>query len=121
MTHTRILIFGLQQMMHEIIENAVLGHPGFEVVNSDRGALADAVEQCHADAVITGDDDPKLAGALLERHPRLKVLAVVADGREALLYELRPRRDSLGELSPVALLEALGSACDFRPRWLSPW
>lgn len=107
MAHTRILIFGLQQMMHEIIEYAVLGRSGLEVVNSDCGLLADAVEQSHANAVIVGADDPELAVALLERHPRLKLLAIIADGREVLLYELRPRREVLGELSSDALLDAL--------------
>jgi DNA-binding NarL/FixJ family response regulator len=111
MAHTHILIYGLQRMMHQIIENAMVGQPDLEVVSSDRGSLADAVEQCRADAVITGGDDPQMACALLERHPRVKVLAVVADGRETLLYEFRPRRARLGELSPAALLEAVRRAC----------
>jgi hypothetical protein len=117
MDHTRILIFNLQRMMHEIIEIAILGQPDLQVVRSDRGSLAEAIALSHADAVITGIDDPELAAALLERHPRLKLLAVVAEGREALLYELRPRREGLGELSPAALLAALRRACRSEPGW----
>jgi len=48
--------------------------------------------------------------ALLHARPRLKNLAVAADGRDLVLHELRPRAEPFGEVSPTDLLQAIRSA-----------
>jgi hypothetical protein len=123
MTPARILIYGLERMMHEIIENALLGQPDIDVFGPAQRppagtfyGLSDAVDKSHPDAVIVGRDDPEFMRTLLERHPRLSLLAVVAGGRETVLYELGVRREELGELTPEALLAAIRES---ERRWLS--
>jgi hypothetical protein len=62
------------------------------------------------DVAIVGGDGEALAGAvrdLLCSRPRLRALTVGGDGREAFLYELRPHRTPLGEVSPDTLLGAV--------------
>lgn len=114
----RILLFDLQRMVREIIEEAVTAQPALELVAaSAETSLTDAVEATDADAVINGADDPALAARLLERRPQLAVLAVVDDGRQTLLYRLRPHREELGELSADAMVGALRRASD-HSEWL---
>jgi DNA-binding NarL/FixJ family response regulator len=76
-----------------------------------------------ADVVVMGDDNPALALRLLEQRPRLKVLAVGGDGADARLYELRPKRVLLGDVSPQALVEAIrevGGATWSETAWTRP-
>jgi len=39
------------------------------------------------------------------------VLVVSADGRETALFELRPQRTPLGEVSPQTIVDAIRGAC----------
>ncbi|MBB2948506.1 hypothetical protein FB565_008289 [Actinoplanes lutulentus] len=57
---------------------------------------------------LGGDSDPAVLTRLLRRHPGLRVLVVEDDGRTGSLWELRPHRIALGELSPQQLIEAVG-------------
>ncbi|MFI0237557.1 hypothetical protein [Streptomyces sp. NPDC016845] len=50
---------------------------------------------------------PSLLRLLLD-HPHLRVLVVEGDGRTGSLWQLRPRRIALGELSPHQLIQAVG-------------
>jgi hypothetical protein len=59
------------------------------------------------DVAIVGGADADRARELLDRFPRMKVLAVDEDGRNAVFYELRPYQVELGEISPEALLAAV--------------
>ena len=52
---------------------------------------------------------------LLRRHPRATVLAVSPDGREAMLYALRPNVDFLYDTSPRGLLDAVRAALSATP------
>jgi hypothetical protein len=56
------------------------------------------------------DELPPVGLARLERQPKAKVLTIDRNGREAHLYELRPHRTALGELSADTLLSAVGAA-----------
>jgi hypothetical protein len=57
-----------------------------------------------------GSDDGEVSEPyrrLLDDHPRLKVLALEGDGRSGSIWELRPHRIPLGELSPRRLVQAI--------------
>jgi hypothetical protein len=45
--------------------------------------------------------------ALHAAHPAVTVLAVSANGRQGLLYELRPHRVLMGDLTSDAVVEAI--------------
>ncbi len=47
---------------------------------------------------------------LLYEHPHLKVLVLEQTGRTAQLYELRPHRTPLGEVSRAGLVNAIRAA-----------
>jgi len=98
-------------MLREIIREIVARQADMDVVGDFAAPLPlrDAVVSCDAEFVIagaefSGADD---VGPLLEEHPDVKVLAVEGDGREAFLWELRPKRVPLGEVSPQTLLHAI--------------
>jgi DNA-binding NarL/FixJ family response regulator len=115
----RIAIVNMPQMLREIIREVVSPESDMEVAGEFSGTtdLLEAVERTRADFVITGTEDADVAGVgrLLRMRPRLKVLAVAADGRQTYLYELRPQKVHLGEVSPQNLLDAIRSAARGEP------
>ena len=63
-----------------------------------------------ADVVVLSQTDPENEAvpiSMLLRSPRSRVLALGADARRAVLYELRPHHTALGELSRQSLLDAV--------------
>jgi hypothetical protein len=48
---------------------------------------------------------------LLYADPLIKVLAIEITGGQGSLYELQPKRASLGELSPEGLVQAIRRSC----------
>jgi hypothetical protein len=75
--------------------------------------LDDALTRTGADLVIWevhDDEDVDRCAFLFDGHPRLTVLALLHDGREGFLWQLRPHRMVLGELSPRQLPEAIRRA-----------
>jgi DNA-binding NarL/FixJ family response regulator len=109
----RVVLLELPRLLQEIVERAVGGQPDMEIVADLPTArtLPAALAEARADVVISGagHDSAELSD-LLEERSRLKVLAVSNDGRDAVLYELRPVRTPLGELSPRTIVEAIRSA-----------
>jgi DNA-binding NarL/FixJ family response regulator len=109
----RILVVGppfLCSLVREIVADA----DDVEVVGEldDDGGLIAAVAQRDADFVIVAVGDLAHGDVqldLLERRPRAKVLALAGEGRDAVLWELRPQRARLGEISPDTLLAAIRS------------
>jgi hypothetical protein len=95
-------------MQREIVRSLVAGAPDLELVAelADAGALAEAVGRCGPDVVV-GHSTPSEIRHLLEQRPAMKVVQVEDDGRSSFLYELRPHRIPLGELSHGRLLEVL--------------
>lgn len=98
--------------MREIIRDLLSDEPGLDLVAE---AVADVdlsglVNATRADVLVMSLPDAELSDAasrVLELHPRVRLLGVVADGRDAILYELRPHHRSLGDVSPDALVAAL--------------
>jgi DNA-binding NarL/FixJ family response regulator len=105
--------------MMVVHERGVLSDMVREVLEADasievRGELLEgshvpeAVERANPDVVVWLARDPRSTGegvrAILDRSPRLRVLAV-KDGRRAWLWRMRPHVRTLGELSLDRLLE----------------
>lgn len=103
----------MPRILRDIVVQAVADEPDLDVVVLEEHgtALRQAVESSEADFVIAGADyDFREVAQVLEDRPRLRVLAVAGHGREAFLYELRPTRTPLGEVSPRTIVEAIRSA-----------
>ena len=76
----------------------------------DDGDLPAAVLRARADVVVVGQDAQAERDSYLQlllRHPHVKVLAIANDGKSGSLYELQPRRVSLGKISARTLTQAI--------------
>ncbi len=102
-------------MLRDTFTQLVAGQPDMEFVGdlADPLSLLLAAGQTRPDAVIVRLQDsefPGICSHLLSEHPHIKVVGVTADGRSACLYELRPQKMSLGEVSPPEVLDAIRAA-----------
>jgi hypothetical protein len=103
-------------LLLDMLHHVVASEPNMTVVGrvGDADLLATA-RRTRADVILVGQrakDEREQYGRLLLRRPRLKGLAIAHDGRTGSLYELRPRRIPLGEMSADALRRAI------RSRWV---
>jgi DNA-binding NarL/FixJ family response regulator len=99
-------------MLMDIVKDIIADEADIALVGEVAGStnLAQAATQARADVVVLGkagpggNDDYR---DLLYRRPRMKVLAIAADGKRAFLHELQPRVVALGEISPASLVQAI--------------
>ena len=99
----RVALVGLERMLGEIVEDAVLSDEGMALVEPDAPATPDAV-------VVRSPGGSADVGALLDRWPHAKVFAIAADGRRVTLHQLVPDRMALGELAGPDLVRAIRTA-----------
>jgi hypothetical protein len=108
----RILFGKMPRMLREIVEDAVRSQPDMKLIDSgDGNDFSTAIEREHADVLIVAEkavDDPVSYEQLLLEKPRLKVLVVSRDGREAHLLEFRQM--PVAEVSPQGLVDAIRAA-----------
>jgi chemotaxis response regulator CheB len=105
-------------MLLDIVGEALNAQPDMEVVEADPGAsLLHLAGRSRPDVVIIGADDPSIASDLVMALPRLKVLAVTGTGYDASLYELRPHKVQLGEVTPRTLVEEIRRRTGEPARW----
>lgn len=101
-------------VLHSLLVGLLSTDPEVQVLE-DAAAADDANT---ADVVVLSQPDPEndsAALSMLYRSPRSRVLALGADARRSVLYELRPHRTPLGELSRESLLAAVhGTATEAR-------
>jgi hypothetical protein len=103
----RVILAGLPRLLDEIVAAAVAAEDDLVLTGSVRDARSLSDGSVDADVLITGENEPGAVLPLLERQPRLKVLAVAHDGESAWLYELRPVLVPMGHLSPASLVAAV--------------
>jgi DNA-binding NarL/FixJ family response regulator len=99
-------------MLVNIIADTISSQRDMDVVSGadTTASLPDAAAQAKADVVILARNGARERAdyrELLYAHSRLKVIEISSEGRYGALYELRPRRVSLGELSPPRLIDAV--------------
>lgn len=98
-------------MLHDIFDQLLRGVPGVKLFAGDASAtsLVDATVLVNADIVIADEHctQPDDVCALLERRPHTRALSVTHDGRTGVLFELRPHRHLIGDLSRDAVLAAV--------------
>ena len=112
MERIRILLAGIPRLLREIIESVVATQPDMSIVdiNETRERVTAALDDTPADVVIVGlrgGETTSTLDPVLYERPQLKLLAISGDGRSSFLYELRPHRVSLGDVSPEGLVDAI--------------
>ncbi len=103
----------MSPLLREIIREALVPEPDLEVVAEHEGPvdLRTAVEQDGADFIIFGADaSDDSVQSLIAANSGVRAIEVSSDGRESVLYELRPHRVSLGEISSETLLRTIRDA-----------
>lgn len=111
----RVLLVDMPRIPRELIERAVAAEPDMVVVGStpDVDELAPALSSSDPEFVIlglVGAGLPASAERVLDEHARLKMLGVEVREGTAILYELRPERAELGEVSPADVVAAIRNA-----------
>jgi chemotaxis response regulator CheB len=106
-------------MLRDLLVGVIEAEADVELVGeiSEAESATEAVERCGASVVVLPADHPEMRGEppLLAARARadLRLVALTPDGRQGCLYEMRPHRISLRELSPRSLLEVIrGSSRD---------
>lgn len=106
----RILLAGMPKLMIEILRHSIAAEPDMTVVEVAHGDdLGSAAQRMCADVVVVGRKSNERAdySRLLRQQPRLRVLTIEDSGKTGALYELRPRRIPLGEISAHTLSKAI--------------
>ncbi len=102
-----VLLSAFTPMLQSIIVDALSSRPDVSLIAADQ---AHAAGDAEIDVVLTAAPDPTQVDALMDllwRWPRSRVVVVSTSGRTAVLYELVPRKQTLGDLCPATLVDAV--------------
>ena len=108
----RVLFARMPKMLIDILDHVIASESDMMIagrVKDDEDFLT-ATRRVRADVILmgqTGGDEHENVAALLSARPKLKVVTIRGDGATGFLYELRPQRIPLGELSMDALRSAI--------------
>lgn len=109
MPRIRVVLSEMPRLLRDIVQNVLADRPDVVLETARAGTLAESLAASQADVAIVAEPAPNAEdhAAVLYAHPRLRVVGISGDGRCAHLYELRPHRISLGELSADALVRVV--------------
>jgi hypothetical protein len=107
----RVVLVELTGLTRDVVKGILAEAPDIELIGEvSMSEFGGPNPPARADvAILAGSGGPlsERAHELLKLRPLLRVLAVAYGGREGSLYELRPHRTPLGELSSHVLLDAV--------------
>lgn len=106
----RVLLLEMPMLLRGILEHAVHLRSDCELLKVTNGSLPLLAEQAAPDVVIMGltaAEDATLVLALFARWPGTQVMTVMSTGNDAVVYELRPHRRALGQMSPTEIVDTL--------------
>jgi DNA-binding NarL/FixJ family response regulator len=111
---TRVLLLEIPAMLADLLKGIVQADDQIEIVAelADATDLIEVSDRADAHVVIINlpdSDLPASCSALLGERPRMRVIGLAGHGRNGFLWELRPHRLALGEISPSTLLPAIRS------------
>jgi DNA-binding NarL/FixJ family response regulator len=97
-------------MLREIVRDSVTNQPDMEIVGDfgEPDQFLKTIER--ADVAIIGAhqaDDSTLARQVLKASPSTRVLIIAMNGGSAVLWELRPYKVRLDDVSPESLIRAI--------------
>jgi hypothetical protein len=92
-------------MLHEIIRTTLEEQADMEVTEASTTTVS-GIDMSKIDVVISGREG-SIAPRILRQRAGIQVFALSPSGKENLLYELRPYRIALGEVSPAQVVAAI--------------
>jgi len=119
MRETCVVVIGLPELLAGIVRTIVADrqHLRLAAVLPAGTRLEAAARDNGADVLVAMSrgqrEDRAAIGALLERLPRLRAIALHDHGRSAVVYELRPQLTTLEDVSAGRLLEATVEGSDW--------
>jgi len=113
----RVVLAEMPRMLRDIVQTILAAQPDVALATAHGGAtLAETLGTLDAadapDVVILAEPLPNAEdyASVLYARPRLRLVGISSDGRNAHLYELRPQRIALGALSPDTLVDVVRAA-----------
>ena len=102
-------------MVLDILSDVIDRESDMQIVGgcSEPEPLTECLQRVRPDVLIVGLDEGELStvcGEVLSRFPHVKVLAIDGRAQHVTLYELRPARTVLGEVSPAELVARIRQA-----------
>lgn len=109
-----VALAGLPPLLHGIVVRLVADQNDMQIVGefADHEELLALEGESAPDVLVVGTGNGEINGVctqLLTQYPQAKVVAVGADGRRVLLYDLRPHKITVDEVSSEELLEVIRS------------
>jgi len=106
-------------MMLEMMEAMLASHPEFHLAGHvpEAGDLAAAVRRYRADVLVVmhpRDSGPETNVEAVFRQRPERIVSIAGNGRDAILYVLRPHDIPLPDLSVETLVAAIGSVGSHR-------
>lgn len=105
----RVLVLNMPTLLSDLISGAMANHSDIEILHEvDLAPLESKRES--PDVVIVGRAESHgdyAASVLLARWPQSLVVAIASGGRGVLMYELKPMKMPVGDLSPNELVDAI--------------
>ena len=113
----RVLPMNIPKLLFDLIKGIIVSSEDLHFVGEamkGTGILR-AAAATKADVIILSDKDTSADNCyrILQRRPRLKIIAISADGRRGFLYELRPRAKTIRDLSAESLIAAIRGGTSF--------
>jgi hypothetical protein len=109
---TKVLFLPMPRLLSDILRALLVDIPDVEISECSTGdnTIAQAAAIARADLVIASDEAAAPADVyrLMRSRDGARVLTVSHDGRSGEVYELRPHRSHIGELSADTLRAAAG-------------
>jgi hypothetical protein len=101
----------MSRLLRGIVRGVLSIHRDMHVVREveDERTVISAVGETSANFVIWGIDGgftPAFC-ELFDHFPHVRVIAIEGDGRDSFLYELKPIKSELGQLSGDRLVDAI--------------
>ena len=109
----RIILTQIPRFLKEMLERAFTNVPEVHIVGeiSDWARLPAALKQTEAQWIIvslpSSEPLPEAAGALLARHPAIRMLNLATDGGHVTLKWLEPHEQAIDEFSMDELITLL--------------
>jgi hypothetical protein len=107
-----LLVEGQHGVLSDMVRDVLQHAPRIALVGdvTEIADTMDAVARTGCDAVVwvvPHAHDAVAPPDLLRRHPKLRIVAVEARGREGSLWRMRPHRTRLDRLSPDGIVQEL--------------
>jgi DNA-binding NarL/FixJ family response regulator len=113
----RTFVVTVSPLLSELVIEMLRPHLGLDIVAvvSTRDGLTEKLRAAAPQLVVLGlmrAETNHCVKVVLRAMPSLQVLVLAQDGQRAWLYEMRPRRMAVTDLSAPALIRLLGTRFD---------